>query len=197
MTNANRLTAIEADADVQRARMLIADMIEDSGNFRPEWIAGRDWTVVPVQSADHFGKKDIEHLAAAFRITGYGEFLAVATEPLENTPVCYKVPTTEDGLRELNEAIRDFYFILLPEDRSWAVVCTKDDYYLVGGPLPFVLLALKTPIAQARADFLGFAENTRHPKMRSGLIGVATRYEGTGPSGLSGASFRQSLLPPS
>jgi hypothetical protein len=153
--------------------------------------------VVPVQSADHFGKKDIEHLAAAFRIARCGEFVAVATEPLENTPVCYKVPTTEEGLRELNEAIRDFSFILLPEDRSWAVVCTKDDYYLVGGPLPFVLLALKTSIAQARVDFLGFAENTRHPKMRSGLLGVATRYEGTGPSGIYGLFSRHPLLPPS
>jgi hypothetical protein len=197
MTNANRLTVIESDVDVQRARMLIADMIEDSGNFRPEWIAERDWIVVPVQSADHFGKKDIEHLAAAFRIAGCDEFLAVATEPLVNTPVCYKVPTTEEGLRELNEAIRDFYFILLPVDRSWAVVCTKDDYYLAGGPLPFVLLALKTSIAQARADFVGFAESTRHPKMRSGLLDVATRYESTGPSGISGVSARQPLLPSS
>ena len=197
MTNDNRLTAVESDVDLKRARMLIADMIEDAGNFRPEWIAERDWIVVPVESADHFAKKDIEHLAAALRIAGCGELLAVASEPLENTPVCYKVPTTEEGLRELNGAIRDFYFVLLPEDRSWAIVCTKDDYYLVGGPVPFVLLALKTPIAQARRDFVGFAENTRHPQMRTGLLDVATRYEGTGPSGLSCTSSRQPLLPSS
>jgi len=178
-------------------RTLIAEVIEDSGNFRPEWIASRDWIVVPVESADHFGKQDIEYLAAAFRRAGYDEFLAVATESLENTPVCYRVPTTEAGLLELNESIRNFQFILLPEDKSCAVLCTKDDYYLMGGPLPFTLLALKIPIAQARVDFVRFAENTRHSQMRRGLLDVAARYEGTGPSGISGASSRQLLLPPS
>jgi hypothetical protein len=120
----------------------------------------------------------------------------VATEPLESAPVCFRVPTTEEGLRELNEAIQDFYFILLPEDRSWAVVCTKDDYYLVGGPLRFVLLALGTSIGEARADFVGFAESTRHQRMSSGLRDVAARYEGPGPSGFSGDSHRHRLLPP-
>jgi len=154
MTNTNQFAALESEVDIQRARTLIVDVIEDSGNFRPEWIAGRDWTVVPVESADHFGKTDIEHLAKAFRTAGCHELLAVATEALENTPVCYKVPTTEEGLHELNEAIRDFSFILLPEDKSCAVLCTKDDYYLVGGPLAFVHFALRTSIAQARADFM-------------------------------------------
>jgi len=197
MMNPNRLTAIESDVDIRRMQALIADMIEDSGNFRPEWIASREWIVVPVESADHFGKQEIEYLAAGFRIAGYGEFLAVATEAVENTPFCYRVPTTEEGLRELNASIRNFQFILLPEDKSCAVFCTKDDYYLLGGPLPFILLALKIPIAQARVDFLKFAENTRHAKMRRGLLDVAARYEGTGPSGISGAASRQSLLPPS
>jgi hypothetical protein len=197
MTNIKQFAAIESEADIQRARALIDDVIEDSGNFRPEFVAGRDWTVVPVESADHFGKRDIEDLASAFHNAGHAELLAVATEPLENTPVCYKVPTTEDGLRELNEAIRDFSFILFPEDRSCAVLCTKDDYYLVGGPLPFALLALRPSIAQARIDFVRFAENSPHPAMREGLLEIATRYERTGPSGISGASSRQGLLPSS
>ena len=108
MMNPNRLTAIESDVDIRRMQALIADMIEDSGNFRPEWIASREWIVVPVESADHFGKQDIEYLAAAFRRAGYDEFLAVATEAVENTPFCYRVPTTEEGLRELNASIRNF-----------------------------------------------------------------------------------------
>jgi len=190
------VNAIESDVDVRRMQALLVDVIEDSGNFKPEWIASRDWIVVPVESADHFGKQDIQYLAAAFRIAGYDEFVAMATEPLENTPISYRVPATEEGLRELNESIRNFQFILLPEDKSCAVLCTKDDYYLVGGPLPFVLLALKVSIAQARTDFVRFAENTRHVQMRRGLLDVAARYEGTGAS-MSGASSRQPLLPPS
>ena len=191
------MNAIESDVDIRRMQALIIDVIEDSGNFKPEWIARRDWVAVPVESADHFGEQDIQYLAAAFRIAGHDEFVAVATEPPENTPVSYRVPTTEEGLRELNESIRNFQFILLPEDKSCAVLCTKDDYYLVGGPVPFVLLALKMSIAQARIDFVKFAENTRHVQMRRGLLDVAARYEGTGPTGISGASSRQPLLPPS
>jgi hypothetical protein len=45
---------------------LIAELIEYPGNLKPEWIARQGWTVVPVQSADHFCRRDIERLAAAF-----------------------------------------------------------------------------------------------------------------------------------
>ena len=197
MTNTNQFSALESEVDIQRARMLILDVIDDPGNFKPAWTSGHDWAVVPVESADHFGETDVKRLAAAFRKAGHNELLAVATEPLENTPVCYRVPTTEEGLRELNEAIRNFFFILIPEDRSCAVLCTKDDYYLVGGPLPLVVLALSISITEARADFIAFAENSPHPTMRKGLLDIAERYERTGPLGLSGASTRQSLLPPS
>jgi hypothetical protein len=66
MTNPNRLTAVESEIEIQGARTLIADLIEDPGNLKPEWIARQGWTVVPVQSADHFCRRDIERLAAAF-----------------------------------------------------------------------------------------------------------------------------------
>src|SRR5882762_3236302 len=140
MTKFNQLRPIESQTEVDREQALISDVVEEQGDFRAEWLRAHCWTVVPVDSADHFLETDIVLLSAAFREAGHHECLAVATEPLDNTPLCYKVPTTEEGLREFNEAVWAFCFILIPEDRSCAVLCTKDDCYLVGGPSAFVVM---------------------------------------------------------
>jgi len=177
MSAFNQLHAIESEAEIRLAQSLIADVVEDPGNFKAEWLKERHWTVVPVDSCDHFNETDIRRLAAAFRQSGHRECLAVATEPLQNTPLCYKLPTTEAGLREFNQAAWAFFFILIPEDRSCAVLCTKNDYYLVGGPATFVSMALNAGIVEARAAFAAFAEKHPHPTMRAILRDVAARYE--------------------
>jgi hypothetical protein len=167
---------LQSASEIKHARSLVDPMIEDPGNFERRWLDERAWTVVPVASADHFLDSDIELVSAAFDIAGYSECLAVATEPLENTPLCYRLSTSKDALREFNRAAGAFYFMLIPEDRSCAVLCTKDDYYLVGGPAMFVATALESDIEEARRKFAEFAERNPHPGMREGLRGVATRY---------------------
>jgi len=109
MPNFNQLRPIESETEIRRAQALIADVIEDPANFKTEWVREHGWTVVPVESCDHFDHTDIALLSAAFLNTGHSECLAAATEPLENTPLCYRVPTSEEGLREFNEAVRDFF----------------------------------------------------------------------------------------
>ena|ERR1035438_2702525 len=186
------LQPVESEAQIRRAQALIADMVGGPGNFRPGWFKEHRWTVVPVESADHFIETDIALLSAALRQAGHSECLAVATEPLANTPLCYKVPTTEEGLREFNQATWAFFFILFPEDRSCAVLCTKNDYYLVGGPAAFVTIALGAGILEARAKFAAFAANSPHPTMRDILGGIAARYDLIEPEDTT----RVSLLPP-
>jgi hypothetical protein len=194
VTEFNQLQVIDSSAEIQRVRALVADLIEDSGNFRADWLSENHWTVVPVESADHFLETDIELLASAFRKAGHEHLLALETERTENICTCYKLPTTLEGFGQLNEALRDFSFILMPEDRSCAVLCTKDDYYLVGGPLPFVILGLNVSISEARDAFLALAERNPHPGMKRGLLGTAARYDrGNEDAGRPG----KMILPPS
>ena len=188
----SHLQPVESEIEIRRAQALIADVADEPGGFRAEWLKEHGWTVVPVESADHFTETDITLLSAAFRQAGHSECLAVATEPLVNTPLCYKVPTTEAGLREFNQATWAFFFILLPEDRSCAVLCTKNDYYLVGGSQAFVTLALDADIPTARANFAAFAANSPHPTMREILCGIAERHEDITPE----ATTSVSPLPP-
>jgi len=186
----NHLEPIETETESRRMRVLIADIVEDSGNYRSAWLKERHWTAVPVESADHFLDEDISRLCAALRQAGISECLAVATEPLGDTPICYKVPTTEEGLREFSQAAWAFCFILLPEDRSCAVLCTKDDYFLVGGPSNFVTMAIGTGLAEAHAKFAAFAASNPHSKMREGHCRTSSRYQGIEPEGPSVALIR-------
>lgn len=140
------------------------------------WIKEHNWTVVPVESADHFIETDVKRLSSAFRHAGLGGCLAVATELLDNTPLCYNVPTTDEGLREFNQAVWAFFFILIPDNRTCAVLCTKNDYYLVGGSAAFVTMAVGGDIVEARAKFAAFAAKHPHPTMKEILLDVATRY---------------------
>jgi hypothetical protein len=138
MTAFTQFRPVDTASEIERAQTLAADVVQDPGNLRLDWIQKHGWTVVPVESSDHFSADDIRHLSAAFRQAGHYECLAVATEPLENTPVCYRLATTEPALQDFNTAAWAFFFILIPEDRSWAVLCTKNDYYLVAGPVALV-----------------------------------------------------------
>lgn len=91
MSNFNQLQPIKSEAEIRRAQASIADVIEDPANFRAEWTEEHSWTVVPRESCDHFCDTDITHLSAAFLNVGHSDCLAVATESLENTPLCYRV----------------------------------------------------------------------------------------------------------
>lgn len=177
MDRSNQLQPIESEAEVRRLQVLTDDVIENPNDFKSEWLCDRRWTVVPIDSADHFTETDTSLLAAAFFEAGHCECFAVATEPLTNTPLCYKVRTTKEGLAEFNSVVWAFQFILIPEDRSCAVLCTKDNYYLVGGSLAFVRTAVGGDIAKARAGFLAFTERETIPLLREGLRGIAKRYE--------------------
>ena len=172
----DHLRPIGSEGEVRRAQQLIERMLEDPGNFRSQWVAEHDWTVVPVDSPDHFTQRDTRLLSLAFRHLGHSECLAVATEPLDNTPLYFKLPTTEAGLREFNQAAWAYFFALVPEDGSCAVLCTKNDYYLIAGPQDFVAAAIEGSIAEARASFAAFAENAMHPTMKEILRDVSTRY---------------------
>jgi hypothetical protein len=105
----------------------------------------------------------------------FGNRTQQTTEPVGDFPSCYRVATTEQALLEFSETTWMFFFMLISADRSCAVLCTKNDYYLVGGSLPFVTAASGN-IAEAVAAFASFAESRPLPVMKSLLCEVSSRY---------------------
>src|SRR5438876_412904 len=96
----------------------------------------------PVESALHFNEEDAGTLSAAMRAIGCVECLAIATEPLENFPLYYRISVSSEGLLAFSKRCGAFNFALIPESRRFAVMCTVDDYYVVGGTSDFVSKAL-------------------------------------------------------
>jgi len=156
---------------------LIKDVVDKPWHLTMEWLARCRWAAVPVESASHFDEKDAELLSQAAASVNCYECLAAATEPLENTILCYRVPTTQEGFLEFSYETTALNYVLLPEDRSFAVLCTSEDYYIVAGPRDFVTKAVGSSIETAREKFLQFAADQFWPEAeRKNFIAVAERY---------------------
>lgn len=103
--------------------------------------------------------------------------MAVTTEDLGETPPCYLVSVSEEGLQELNRELGMFQFLLTDESRSWAISCTVF-YNLFAGPEKLVEAMLGKPIPEAEKEFLQFATGmARGGNSKDAfLLEVARRY---------------------
>jgi len=156
----------------------IAAAVDGQLNFREVFLKSNNWVVVPVESGCHFDDIDIQNLAAALRISDQLALNAVLIDPLATeAESCIVTDANEEGLRKLNREISHLNYVLLPEDCSFALICTTDDYFLVAGQMRFVAKVLQTPIDQARQDFDVFLNNgTWVEGELDHLLDVADRY---------------------
>lgn len=163
--------------EVKTALSLIDDVVDSTWHLKTEWIASHKWVAVPVESASHFDLRDAECISRAVASLGYSECLGVATEPLENSILCYRVPTTLEAFIEFSRETSALNYVLISEDRFFAVLCTSEDYYIVAGPRNFVAKAVCSSLDTARKMFMRFADDrTWPPSERRRLVGVAERY---------------------
>ena len=176
MANLMHLQLLEA-ADEAAALSLKERLLADPESFRPGYLAGKRWTVVPVESASHFGARDVALLAAALRSAGAAACLAIVTDEVTQGPIAYRMAATAAALAEFNRELFGLNALLVPEDESCAVLCTVDLVYLVAGPRPFVTASVGGDIAKAREEFLSFASAEDQPEdLRAFLLDVASRY---------------------
>lgn len=169
---------INAPNKVEEAMSLIEDIVDKPWHLNVQWLASHRWAAVPVESASHFDEKDAELISQAAASMGCSECLAVATEPLENSILCYRIPISQEGFLEFSRETTALNYVLSPEDRSFVVLCTSEDYYIVAGPREFVTKAVGTSIYKARQRFLKFGNDQFWPESeRTRLIAVGQKYE--------------------
>ncbi|SRR5258708_4662943 len=177
MTDFAHIEPITNPAEVKKAMSLIDDVVDQPWHLKTSWITSHKWIAVPVESASHFDERDAECLSQAAGFFGYSECAGVATEPLENSILCYRVPTTQEAFLEFSRETTALNYVLLPEDRFFAVLCTSEDYYIVAGPHDFVTKAVGSSIDTARKMFMRFADDpTWPPSERRRLVAVGERY---------------------
>lgn len=164
-------------AEVSRLMSLIEEVVDKPWHLKMDWLARHKWAAVPVESASHFDETDAELLAEATTSIGCQECYAVATEPLLPEELCYEVRTTKEGLLDFSTQCFSLNYVLIPEDRSFAILCTSEDYYIVAGPRDFVTKAVGSSLETAREKFMQFATDQAWPEAeRKNFIAVAERY---------------------
>jgi hypothetical protein len=177
MSNFTLIHLIADSVKINEAMTLTRDVVDGPWDLNTSWIVAHHWAVVPVESASHFDESDAEHLSNACSQIGCRECLAIATEPLENTVLRYTVETTKEGFLEFSRETTALNYVLLPVGRSFAILCTSEDYYLVAGPPDFITTAVGSSIEAARVRFLQFADDQLWPvSERKRLLAVAEKY---------------------
>lgn len=170
-----QLTPITDPEEVQRLESLIQDIVDKPDHLDINWLINRGWVAVPVESASHFSESDAEKLSQAIQSISCEKCFAIATEPLMNFHHCFQVPTTSEGLLDFSWTCSHFNFVLVSEDKSFAVLCTISDYFIIAGTLEFVKHAVSGNIEAARSEFNRFASSNDRWKGR--LLAVSKRYE--------------------
>jgi hypothetical protein len=188
--------------DLRLVLQLKGGLIEGSADFSETWMRTHEWRTIPLERSG-LSADDARLLARALDSEGCRQVLAIATEevldgssptghvapgwpdPLGSSVEAFLVDATVDGLLEFSQACSSYNFVLVPTDRSVAVLCTVYDYYLIAGPLEFVQTAAGKDISSAWHEFEECAEQ---PVWKGRLKEVVSRYREFGPS-QSGAAF--------
>lgn len=169
---------IKEELEVQHYQKLLGEMMERELNrtyeFNPEWIRQHEWKVVPVEDTGHFALEEIAAIVPALKKTGRDECIAIATEPMDPAPICYRLSISEEGLRAFNQECGLFRYVLTDESRIWAISC-NEWYNLFAGNPEILEAMLGQPIDQARQEFLDFATLlAKTPE--DPLLKIAQRY---------------------
>lgn len=137
---------------------LVAAVVDATFHFRESWLNESGRIAVPVASGAHFARVQAELLSRVLRENAHPFCYAVASEPLRNMALHWRVPATVMGLLEFSSELGHFSFLLAPENGSFAILCTTGDYYLLGGPKEFVEAACGGDIAAAFKAFESYAD---------------------------------------
>ena len=164
-----------SELQVKRAEHLARKILTEESHFNEDWVNHHDWCVVPVSDGNHFTELDITILVNALTKAGYRECLAFATESLPpQFSVCYRVAITADDFGEFNRECGLFRYLLIDQQRNWAISCSET-YNLFAGPEALVEEMLGKSIADARQEFLQFA-SALCDRPDEPLMQVAHRY---------------------
>ena len=150
------MTPITDSLTLCRYRILVNEMLTDEVQFDSSWIQAKNWKVVPVEDANHFTRDRISHITAALKKKGELECFAIATEPLDPLPSCYRLDISTDDLESFNQELGLFRFLLTSESRLWAISC-NELYVLFGAGELLLEELLGERIQEARTKFMEFA----------------------------------------
>jgi len=173
------LVRVANKKSVDRLKSLVTEMIDDPEHLSIPYLKSHDWIAIPVESSLHFNQLDTIQISRAAAEMGCEEGFAILTESLNNVGNCYKVRLSPTGLTEFSNECGHFNFAILPKNGSFIILCTLEEYFLVGGPKKFIdkYLGVNISIEKAMEDFKAFAEHNSWPVyIKSHLLTISKKY---------------------
>ncbi len=171
------LQAIIDPEETTRLQTVAGPVMDGPNHLNLDWLNRQGWEAVPIESACYFVELTASRLANACKLLGQTSCYAIATEPVENAPLAYTLSTDVDTFLKFGETVYPLQYVLMPENREFAVLCTPD-YELVAGPHVFVLKVLGTSITDARSKYAAFFTSSRwSEENRRWFESVVRRYE--------------------
>lgn len=164
------LKKIEDPKIISRLEAVAVEIICETYLVHMDWLAKKERVAVVVESAMHLHEDYARDFTSAIKAAGHDRCYAMATEDVGDEVRHWEVPATTEGLLEFSKETSMFNFALVPEDGSFVILCTVDDYIIVAGESKFVEKAVGGDIAAARAGFRKFIFDKRHTE-------IADRYE--------------------
>ena len=165
---------IQDSTIIAKAKFLIEDLVDRPNHLSLSWLSRHKWAATPVP--DGFNDMDAEWISEAAQEAGYHVCLAVSTE-LEGDTICYQVDMTQDGLMEFGLEYSLTNFVIVPEDRYFAIMKESGYYFIVAGPKEFVRKSIGCSFRTARMMFDLYADDDWPPRTKAFWKGVAKRYE--------------------
>lgn len=132
---------------------ILAAAVESNLDVRGDWLAQGDRIAVLIPNSGHFSQEQAERIASAMRSCGHGHCFGADVEDMPKIEGRWRVSATTDDLLAFSQETAVVSSALTPEDGSFLILCTFDNYSIVAGSRQFVELACGGDIAAARAAF--------------------------------------------
>ncbi|MBS1912967.1 MAG: hypothetical protein JST22_13355 [Bacteroidetes bacterium] len=200
---------ITPDALMHEAAQML-EVVDGSAQLSIQWIVQRNWTVAPVGTwvdagSDrwaHFLERDAERIVRAISLRYNRALYSIPTHG--GSPESVRTLTCEtDAFVQFGIATRGKSYLLVPDDFSFAVLCSRYNYNLIAGPYSFVYSCLGTTFMAAHIDFHSEVNSADDADCAAELKMVENRYasyldvssvEGGEHSDLDSAGGLRSLL---
>jgi hypothetical protein len=166
------LTPLPSRAEDVQA--MAASLLDGSRHFWIGEMERRKWVVAPLPDA--FTRQQAASLAEAARRRGIESAIALTTEPAVQQEQ-FLVPMTPEGVLafDMNCLLR--FFLLVPDDASFAVLHEANYYWLLAGERELVAEVLRTPPEEAFNEFMsGYVEGESWPPRTAGMLREIDRY---------------------
>lgn len=154
-----------------------AAIVDGTQHLHLPWLRSRGFEAVPYSSAGHFDPEDSLRFAAAMNSYLIEEVQVLLLDNLTDRDKGFRMSVSSDALLRLSLEYGSFNLLLLPQDESFAVLCSSEEFGVVAGPTAFCEMALGESLEDARRVFREFIALSGTPEpLRHFYQDVDRRY---------------------